>query len=220
MIPSAAEEASDEAKRQQGIAAQQQAEAARQTKIAAARRLLAEAELAKFQGPLDSPVNSLIMSPTGAVIAQTEKNVIWRISFGQKPTVLARGTSRASLSLSPSGDLLHLSYEKSWKVIRVNTGSIVIDRPEAGSGEPAFSSNEAMIATPVERTVLIHNLNEAATIVVRFDDEVRALRFSNGDRFLVVVREQRTNVLPLRPDDVVDEVRGRLAKLPPLRPAK
>ena len=65
----------------------------------------------------------------------------------------------------------------------------------------------------------ICHIADNETSRIAFDDEVRAVRFTKDARHLIAVREDRTGVLLLHPDDVVAEVRTRLAKLPIAKPA-
>jgi WD40 repeat protein len=81
--------------------------------------------------------------------------------------------------------------------------------------EPTFSPDERLLAAHDTNTVSVWDVRSGArTNHMEFDDDVRAVRFSPDGQSLVVVRDYRTDQVPLDQRRLVETARARLSQLP------
>jgi WD40 repeat protein len=170
---------------------------------------------------LSAPAKQILVGPNAStVVVETTDNSLWLWNRGSRPVVMSRSKEAAErLALSNSGKMLFAGRKGSWTVVRLADRATIFSGTDSVSRDAAFSPGDNHLAIPVERSVIVCHVSDNEISRIAFDDEVRAVRFTSDNRHLVAVREQRTGVLLLHPEDVVAEVRNRLAKLPATAPA-
>jgi len=183
-----------------------------------ARNLISGKE---FSIRLSAPAKHILIGPNAStVIVETTDKTVWVWNKGDRPVVLSRANEETDgLALSNGGKLLFAIRKDHWTVVRLSDRATIFSGIANDSRDAVFSPNDDHLAIPAGRSVTICHIADNETSRIAFDDEVRAVRFTKDARHLIAVREDRTGVLLLHPDDVVAEVRTRLAKLPIAKPA-